>query len=87
MRKRWAGGETDEFTPADIDGAGKQGVIVLAEFMTGIGPEGAKPFLETLVYAWNGSKFAHVKDVEKKLEDAKNADEVHARLAALKKRQ
>lgn len=67
-----------------IDATKKASPIVIAELMTGIGPKGAQPFTQVIVYSWNGTKFVHAKAVEKKLAGATTADEVRKRLEPLK---
>ena len=70
-----------------IDSTQKASPIVIAELMTGIGPKGAQPFTQVVVYSWNGAKFVHAKTVEKKLAGATTAEEVRKRLEPLKKGQ
>lgn len=81
----WNGWQIDAVMFEDVDGSGKLAPIVIAELMTGIGPEGAKPFSLVIVYRWTGTKFVHAKAVEKKLTGATDASEVRKRLDALKK--
>lgn len=81
----WNGWAIDAILFDAIDKAKNPSPIVIAEFMTGIGPDGAKPFTEVIVYRWNGAKFVHAKTVEKKLAGATTAEEVRKRLEPLKK--
>ena len=38
------------FLPLGFAGANEDGIILIGEYITGVGPEGGKPFLSTLVY-------------------------------------
>jgi len=38
------------FLPLGFAGANEDGIILIGEYITGVGPEGGKPFLFTLVY-------------------------------------
>lgn len=79
----WSGWQIDAVMFEDVDRSGKKSPIVIAEYMTGIGPTGAKPFTVVLVYIWKKNKLVHAKGIEKKLEDATTARGVRAGLAAL----
>lgn len=79
----WSGWQVDALMFEDVEGSGKKSPIVIAEYMTGIGPTGAVPFTIVAVYVWKKNKFVHATSIEKKLEDATTARGVRARLAAM----
>ncbi len=68
------------FTPsADRDRENE--LLVVANYITGIGPDGAKPFAAVSVLDWNGKAFVRLSKVEQLLEGESNAVAAKQRLA------
>ncbi|MEO8874269.1 MAG: hypothetical protein ABI461_01675, partial [Polyangiaceae bacterium] len=81
----WAGSDVDAIMFEDIDGNGVLAPIVIAEYMTGMGPTGAQPFVKISVYRWHAGKMARARDIEGILDGAKDSAAVRARLAQRKR--
>ncbi len=80
----WSGWSVDAVMFEDIDGSGTLSPIVIAEYMTGIGPTGAQPFVFVSVFRWKDSKMARARDIEKVLSGAQDAATIRTRLAKRK---
>jgi hypothetical protein len=68
----------------DIDADGTREVIVIATYMTGIGPTGAEPFHSNAVVAWNGSVFVRLRSVEAKVSQLATAAKIRRTLKGMK---
>jgi len=64
----------------NLDGDPYLEIVILAEWMTGVGPEGAVPFRQNLVLDWDGKTLGRMPVVEELLGLAKDAAEVDAKL-------
>jgi hypothetical protein len=82
LHDHWSGWEVHAVLFEDVDGDGAKELIVIAEYVTGIGPEGAIPFFYNSVVRWDGSAFVRVPAVEKRLERATDAAGVRKVLRA-----
>lgn len=60
----WAGDEVGSVFLADADADGHNEVIVLASWMSGVGPEGAIPFQANAVMRWDGHALTHLTEAE-----------------------
>jgi hypothetical protein len=80
----WAGWQIDAVLFEDIDGNGILAPIVIAEYMTGIGPTGAQPFVVVSVYRWHSGKMMRATDIEKILIGAQDSAAIRGRLARRK---
>jgi hypothetical protein len=80
----WTFQDVDAVAFSDIDADGDTDVIVIASYMTGIGPEGAKPFPVVILFRNEGSSsFSLLTDLSNELTKAgaSNVAEVMALLA------
>jgi hypothetical protein len=68
LHDHWSLWEVNAILFEDVDGDGARDLVVLAEFITGAGPQGAAPFHASAVVRWDGRAFVRVPDVEKRLE-------------------
>ena len=82
LHDHWSGWEVHAVLFEDVDGDGARELVVLADYVTMIGPEGAVPFSFNSVVRWDGSAFARMPAVEKRLERAPDAAAVRKVLRA-----
>lgn len=66
------------FENVDADPAHE--LLVLCSLMTGIGRDGAKPWYETFVWDWDGSRFQPREDIRRWLHGLQTAQQVRQRL-------
>lgn len=76
----WSSFELEELLMKDVDGDGYAEAVVMASWMTGIGPEGSIPFLYTSVLTWTGETLQRLKALEQTLEDKPTVAAVKASL-------
>lgn len=72
--------EVDGLVAADFDNDGADEVLLVASWVTGMGPQGARPFQQNLVLEWDGAK-AWTHQIAA-WEDLRGVDAVLERLAA-----
>lgn len=76
----WAGDEVSATLLADADQDGHAEVVVIASWMSGMGPEGAEPFQANSILRWNGNTLEHVPDAEARIHDLVDLEQVRAAL-------
>lgn len=72
----WAGDEASATLLADANGDGKPEIVVLASWMSGMGPEGAVPFQANSVMTWDGQRLTHLEAAEKRVGELTRPEEV-----------
>lgn len=77
----YAGHEIAAVLFEDVDGDGYKEAIVMATWMTGIGPTGAQPFPGNVVFGWDGSSFQRISEVEAKIAQLPDARAVRSALS------
>ena len=80
LRPNWMAWEIPAILFEDVDGDGNLEAIVLAQYITGIGPTGAVPFHSNSVLDWTGDALVTLPAVEARIEDAASAAAVRALL-------
>jgi hypothetical protein len=80
----WNGWSVDAVMFEDIDQTGTLSPIVIAQYMTGIGPTGAQPFVVVSVFRWKDAKMRRARDIERLLSGAEDAKTIRSRLATRK---
>ena len=65
---------------ADLNGDEVQEVVVMSLFTTGIGPQGAIPYLDARVMTYDGHALKRLKKVEKKISEAQDLKAVEKML-------
>ncbi|APR81396.1 Hypothetical protein A7982_06743 [Minicystis rosea] len=73
LHDQWTLWELHAILFEDADGDGAKDLIVIAEYVTGIGPTGAVPFFANAVVRWDGKAFVRVPSVEKRIESLEDA--------------
>jgi hypothetical protein len=66
LHDHWSGWEAHALLFEDVAGGGKA-LILVAEYVTNAGPQGAVPFYFDAVVRWDGQGFARMPEVEKRL--------------------
>ena len=74
--QQWAGYEEGPFWLQDINGDGKNEVIVMASWMSGAGPTGAVPFQANSVLRLEGAALSHDTAAEAKIGELETEDAV-----------
>ncbi len=78
--KSWAGEAVPAVMFEDVDGDGYQEAIVLAVWVSGMGPDGMEPFQSNAVLDWNGTELVQLPEVEARIEALATAAEIRAAL-------
>jgi hypothetical protein len=60
----------------DIDGDHREDILIIADYLTGIGPEGAKPFPVASVYLRRGAGFKPATALNERLNNGQHAKQV-----------
>jgi hypothetical protein len=76
LHDAWSGFDVAAVSFEDVDGDGVRELIVMAEYMTGIGPKGSQPFHWNTVVAFRDGRFVRLPEVEKAIERADTAAQV-----------
>ncbi|MEL6343383.1 MAG: hypothetical protein AAFV53_09625 [Myxococcota bacterium] len=76
----WSSFELEELLMKDVNGDGYAEAVVMASWMTGIGPDGSIPFLYTSVLTWTGEEMQRLEALEQTLEDKPTVTAVKASL-------
>lgn len=82
LHDQWSLWEVDAVMFEDVDGDGAKELIVIAEYLTGVGPTGAQPFNANAVVRWNGSAFVRMPEVEQRIERLPDAASIRKALRA-----
>lgn len=62
--KPWMVEEVVETFLMDVSGDGGAEIVVVATYVSGVGPDGLEPFTSTAVLAFDGASFTHLEDAE-----------------------
>lgn len=75
----WTPDEVTETLLMDVNGDGQAELVVIASYVSGMGPDGLEPFQANSVLAWDGERFRHLEAVEASIRTLTKAAEVRSR--------
>jgi hypothetical protein len=77
----WMPEEVIETFLMDVDGDGRAELVVVASYVSGMGPDGLEPFQANSVLAFDGKSFKHLEGVEGRVRALVKPEEVRAALS------
>jgi hypothetical protein len=82
FKDQWAEYEITAVILDNLDADEAIEPVIMASYMTGVGPDGAKPLYNNIVVDWDGRSFVRLPAIEEKIDNVGTAKEIRKILAS-----